>query len=592
VVSGAKAIVELANDIRSKKIDTVVILGGNPVYNAPADAKLGEALAGATVVHLATHVDDTSKVATWHLNRAHFLESWGDVRSEDGTASIVQPLIAPLWNGRTDAEVLDLILGHGRRAYDLVRATWQSTKLAGLDFDRTFRRMLHDGFVEGSAASAEVVNAVPADVAAALKKLAPAAEGWEVTFHVDPHAYDGRFANNGWLQELPDPMTKLTWGNAALLSPKTAQELGVADGDMVTVTVNGASATLPAIIAPGQAHNSVAITIGYGRKNVGHVGTGVGVDTTALRASTGFDVAAATVAKAGAHVEPSRTQEHFAMEGRPLVREGTLKEFVQDPDFAQKKAEKPSLFNLWKEHTYEGHAWGLNVDLNACVGCNACVTACQAENNIPVVGSDGVSRSREMHWLRVDRYFEGDREEPSSHAQPVMCQQCENAPCEQVCPVGATTHSPEGLNDMAYNRCVGTRYCANNCPFKVRKFNFFNYTNGLVEIDKMRMNPDVTVRSRGVMEKCTFCVQRINHAKIDAKKEGHDRVKDGVIQTACQQACPTQAIVFGDLNDKSSHVAARAKNERSYRMLEELNVRPRVSYLAKVKNPNPALEGA
>ncbi|MFT3769867.1 MAG: 4Fe-4S dicluster domain-containing protein [Minicystis sp.] len=593
VLSGPAELVKLAADIRSRAIDTLVILGGNPVFNAPADAKLGEAIAGITSVHLATHEDDTSHAATWHLNRAHFLEGWSDAASEDGTASVVQPLIAPLWNGRTDAEVLDLILGRGRRAYEIVRSTWQATKHAGTDFERSLRRALHEGFWQGSTAKAETVTANAGDVAKALRALAPATDGWEVTFHVDPHTYDGRFANNGWLQELPDPMTKLTWGNVALVSPSTAKELGVADGDMLDITAGGSKVTLPALIAPGQADKSVAVTIGQGRKNVGHVGTKVGVDTTALRVSTGFYGSSATVAKGSGHIELSRTQEHFAMEGRPMVREATLAEFTKDPEFAEKRAEKPQLFNLWKEFTYEGHAWGLNIDLNACVGCNACVTACQSENNIPVVGSDGVSRSREMHWIRVDRYFEGKNpDEPASHAQPVMCQQCENAPCEQVCPVGATTHSPEGLNDMAYNRCIGTRYCANNCPFKVRKFNFFNYTNGLVEIDKMRMNPDVTVRTRGVMEKCTFCVQRINHAKIDAKKEGHDRVADGAIQTACQQACPTQAIVFGDLNDKSSKVAHRAKSERAYRMLEEINVRPRVSYLAKVKNPNPALEGA
>ncbi|APR79674.1 Molybdopterin oxidoreductase, iron-sulfur binding subunit protein [Minicystis rosea] len=591
-VSGPAELVKLANDIRSRAIDTVVILGGNPVFNAPADAKLGEALAGITAVHLSSHIDETSTAATWHLNRAHFLESWGDTASEDGTASLIQPLIAPLWSGRTDTEVLDLILGRGRKSYEIVRSTWQGTKHAGLDFERSLRHALHDGLWTGSASVVETVTPAAGDVAKALKALPAAVDAVEITFHSDPHAYDGRFANNGWMQELPDPMTKLTWGNVALVSPATAKELGVEDGDMLDVSAGGAKVTLPALIAPGQADKSIAITIGQGRKTVGHVGKGVGVDTTSLRTSGGFDVTAGQVSKTGVKSALSRTQEHFATEGRPMVREGTLKEFLHDPDFAQKKAEKPQLFSLWKEFTYEGHAWGLNVDLNACVGCNACVTACQAENNIPVVGSDGVSRSREMHWIRVDRYFEGSPDEPTSHSQPTMCQQCENAPCEQVCPVGATTHSPEGLNDMAYNRCIGTRYCANNCPFKVRKFNFFNYTNGLVEIDKMRMNPDVTVRTRGVMEKCTFCVQRINHAKIDAKKEGHDRVADGAVVTACQQACPTQAIVFGDLNDKSSKVAHRAKEERTYRMLEEINVRPRVSYMAKVKNPNPALEGA
>ena len=593
ILSGPQALVDLANDIRSKKIEAVIILGGNPVYNGPADAKLGEALASAGAsVHLSSHLDETSHAVEWHLNRAHLLESWSDARSEDGTASVVQPLIAPLWGGKTEAEVLDLLLGKSRRAHDIVRSTWLASKHAGADFEKSFRRALHEGFWEGSAAAAETVTPAIADVAKALKAVKVEAEGWEITFHPDAHTYDGRFANNGWLQELPESMTKITWGNGALLSPATAQELGVADGELVTVKAGGAEITLPAIIAPGQAQKSVAITIGHGRKKVGKVGAGVGVDATGLRASAAFEVAAGSVSKAGTKAPLSRTQEHFAMEGRPMVREGTLKEYVADPAFAQKRVEKPELFSLWKEFQYDGHAWGMNVDLNTCVGCNACVTACQAENNISVVGSDGVSRSREMHWIRIDRYFEGPAEDPVSHAQPLMCQQCENAPCEQVCPVGATTHSHEGLNDMAYNRCIGTRYCANNCPFKVRKFNFFDYNKGLVEIDRLRMNPDVTVRMRGVMEKCTFCVQRINHAKIDAKKEGRDRLKDGEVKSACQQACPTQAITFGDLNDKTSKVAVAAQSKRSYRMLEEINVKPRVSYLAKVKNPNPALEGA
>jgi molybdopterin-containing oxidoreductase family iron-sulfur binding subunit len=594
VASGPAAVVELAQAIRDRKVDTLLILGGNPAFSAPADAKLAEALANITAVHLSSHVDETSSAASWHLNRAHQLESWGDVRAEDGTASIVQPLIAPLYLGRTDAEVLDLFLGRGRKAYELVRATW-AAQTVGIDPERAFRRALHEGVWADTVAPDEAVKAAPADVAKALPAALKADAGFEVTFHVDPHTYDGRFANNGWLHELPEPMTKLTWGNAAHLSPATAKELGVEDGDLLSITAGGAQITIPALITPGQTDKSVALTLGHGRTKVGHVGKGVGVNVGPLRTSAAFDVAPAQVAKASGKAVLSRTQEHFAMEGRPLVREATLEEFKKEPAFAEKRAEKPNLFSLWKEHSYEGkQAWGMNIDLNACVGCNACVTACQAENNIPIVGPEAVQRSREMHWLRIDRYFEGtDPNEPvASHAQPMMCAHCEMAPCEQVCPVGATTHSPEGLNDMAYNRCIGTRYCANNCPFKVRKFNFFDYNKNLVEIDKMRMNPDVTVRMRGVMEKCTFCVQRINHAKIDAHREGQDKVADGLVLTACQQACPTQAIVFGDLNDKSSKVAEHAKDERSYRLLEEINIKPRVSYQAKVKNPNPALEGA
>jgi molybdopterin-containing oxidoreductase family iron-sulfur binding subunit len=592
--AGPAKVVELATAMRAGEVETLVILGGNPAYDAPADSHFAEALGKVKrSIHLATHVDDTGARATWHLNRAHALESWGDVRAEDGTASIVQPLIAPIFGGRTDCEVVDLLLGRGRKAHELVRATWQSAT-ATLDFDRAFRRALHDGLWAGSASPTEEVSPHFSDVAAAIRALPGPTEGVEVTFSSDPHVLDGRFANNGWLQELPCPMHKLTWGNAAAISPAMAREHGLSDGDIVKLGAAGAEIRIPVLIAPGQAEGSIALTLGYGRTHVGRVGKDVGVDVTPLRASTAFNVVTGVVlTKTGEHTELARTQEHFTMEGRNLAREGTADELTKEPKFAREAPEHPPLLSLWKERSYDGHAWGLNIDLNTCIGCNACVTACQAENNIPIVGAEGVAGTREMHWLRIDRYFTGEEaEEPASIAQPTMCSHCENAPCEQVCPVGATTHSPEGLNDMAYNRCIGTKYCANNCPFKVRRFNFLDYTSGITEIGKMQINPDVTVRSRGVMEKCTFCVQRINHAKIDAKKEGQDRVKDGAIVTACQQACPTQAIRFGDLNDRASKVAKRLESPRMYRLLEELNIKPRVSYLARIKNPNPALEGA
>ncbi|MEP7124086.1 MAG: TAT-variant-translocated molybdopterin oxidoreductase [Byssovorax sp.] len=595
--AGPARVVELARAMRAGEVDTLLILGGNPVYDAPADSHFAAALGQVKrSIHLATHVDDTGARATWHLNRAHALESWGDLRAEEGTASIVQPLIAPIFGGRTDCEVIDLLLGRGRKAHELVRATWQSG-VAALDFDKTFRRALHDGLWAGSASPAEEARPRLHEVAAAIKALPAPSEGVEITFSSDPHVLDGRFANNGWLQELPCPMHKLTWGNAAAISPAMAREHGLADGDIVTLAASGAEIRIPVLIAPGQAERSIALTLGYGRTHVGRVGTGVGVDVTPLRASTAFNVVTGvTLTKTGEHVELARTQEHFAMEGRNLAREGTAGEFTREPEFAKEAPEHPPLLSLWKERTHDGHAWGLNIDLNTCIGCNACVTACQAENNIPIVGAEGVAGTREMHWLRIDRYFTGpagaEADEPASIAQPTMCSHCENAPCEQVCPVGATSTSPEGLNDMAYNRCIGTKYCANNCPFKVRRFNFLDYTSGITEIGKMQINPDVTVRSRGVMEKCTFCVQRINHAKIDAKKEGQDRVKDGAVVTACQQACPTQAIRFGDLNDHASKVARRLSSPRMYRLLEELNIKPRVSYLARIKNPNPALEGA
>ncbi|MBI4510420.1 MAG: TAT-variant-translocated molybdopterin oxidoreductase [Deltaproteobacteria bacterium] len=590
---GARGIVDLVNAIRGGAVDTLIILGGNPVFNAPHDVKFAEALGSVRqTIHLSTHFDDTSQASKWHLNRAHYLESWSDVRSEDGTASIIQPLIAPLLDGRTDAEVVHMLLGKPLKAHDLVRSTWQ--KVVALDFEKAWRRALHDGAWEGSAYRREDVTPTGGPVAEAWRAQAVPAGGYEIVFHPDHHAWDGRFANNGWLQELPEPMTKLTWGNVALLSPATAKKLGVGDGDVVSLGLPGAaSVALPVIVAPGHADDSIAVSIGQGRSAVGRVGTNVGVSTAPLRSSAAFFIAGgATVKKTGQSVELARTQEHFAMEGRPLVREAGVDAFHSDPEFAKKAVKHPELLNLWQEYKYDGHKWGMTIDLNACVGCGACTVACQAENNIPLVGPEGVKKSREMHWIRLDRYFEGSLEDPRSVSQPMSCSHCENAPCEQVCPVGATAHSPEGLNDMAYNRCVGTRYCANNCPFKVRRFNYFDYTKKTPEIGRMQFNPDVTVRMRGVMEKCTYCVQRINHAKIEAKNEGHERVADGRITTACQQACPAKAIAFGDLNDKNSEVTRKAWDPRSYVLLAELNIRPRTSYLARIRNPNPELERA
>ncbi|KYF62314.1 molybdopterin oxidoreductase [Sorangium cellulosum] len=592
---GPEAIVELARSIERNEVETLLILGGNPAFDAPADARFADALAKVPVsVHVSTHVDETSERARWHLNRAHPLESWSDVRAEDGTASIAQPLIAPLFGGRTDAEVIELLLGGTRTAYDLVRATWMTAEGAKRT-EQDIRRALHDGLVAGTQLTDELVTAAPQAAVEALRAFAPAAEGLEVTFRPDQHAWDGRFANNGWLQELPHPMTKLTWGNGACLSPSTAARLNLKDGDIVTLSGAGAQVRIPVVVAPGQADDSVAISVGQGRRAQLRVGRGVGVDTTPLRKSDAFEVAGGfSLEKTGEVAALARTQEHFVMEGRPLAREGTLAELQGDPEFAKKQVHVPALFSLFKEpNRRQGHAWGMSIDLNACIGCNACVVACQAENNIPVVGADGVRETREMHWLRVDRYYQGaNADEPESIQQPLPCQHCENAPCEQVCPVAATAHSPEGLNDMAYNRCVGTKYCANNCPYKVRRFNFFEYGQPDSEQRKMQYNPNVTVRSRGVMEKCTFCVQRINHAKIEAKREGREHVKDGEIVTACQGACPTRAIVFGDLNDQQSQVSVTSASPRGYRMLDEINTKPRVTYLAKIRNKNPELADA
>lgn len=592
---GSVSLKALAESMRLGEVEALLVLGGNPVHAAGPDMAFAEALARVKVsVHLSTHVDETSVVTGWHLNRAHYLESWSDVRAEDGTASTVQPLVAPLFSGRTDAEVVSLLLGAPRKAYDLVRETWKRDQ-KDPTFELGWRRALHEGLWEGSAWPPEQATANRAAIASAVGKLAVPAMGIEITFHPDPHAFDGRFANNGWLQELPDTMAKLTWGNAALVAPATAAKLGLAEGDRIELRLPAplSSVKLPVCVAPGQADDSIALTVGQGRPRAGRVGEGVGCDVYPIRVAGALDAAyGMELKRVGEHAILARTQEHALTEGRPLVREATLVRFEKEPDFAQKAVEVPPLKSLFADVPYTGQRWGLVVDLNACVGCNACAVACQAENNVPLVGKSGVLRSREMHWLRVDRYFEGKPSDPKAVFQPVACHHCENAPCEQVCPVGATTHSPEGLNDMAYNRCIGTRYCANNCPFKVRRFNFFNYTRQTPELQKMQKNPEVTVRSRGVMEKCTYCVQRIQRAKIKAHKAGQERVADGAVQTACQQACPTKAIRFGDLNDPGSSVARHVGLSRDYALLAELNIRPRTSYLARVRNPNPELEPA
>jgi len=422
---------------------------------------------------------------------------------------------------------------------------------------------------------------------------APAAGALEVVFRPDLSVWDGSVANNGWLQELPDNMSKLTWDNAALLSPRTAKELGVATEDMVTVTLGGRELTLAALIAPGLADNTVELPLGFGRTRAGRVGTGIGFDTYALRQSGGMAAAfGATVRRTGGRYSLVATQTHQVMEGRPLIREATLEEYRKEPHFVEEMAEVPPLVTLYTDREYdfkEGHQWGMSIDLNTCIGCNACTVACQSENNIAIVGKDQVRRGREMHWIRLDRYYAGDPENPEATHQPLPCMQCENAPCETVCPVNATSHSDEGLNQMTYNRCIGTRYCNNNCPYKVRRFNYYDWRKDFTEVEKMAMNPDVTVRMRGVMEKCTYCVQRINRRKIDAKNAGRP-LADGEIVTACQQVCPTGSIVFGDIKDPESRVVKLKAQNRDYTILKELNTRPRTTYLARLRNPNPELE--
>ncbi len=586
---------DLGAAIRGGTIDTVLILGGNPVFNGPADAMLADTLPqAANTIHLATHANETSAACQWHLNQAHYLESWSDVAAEDGTVSIVQPLIAPLYDGRTEAEVLALLLGRAVKAYDLIRLQYQGGPAPTPDFEKKWRRWLHEGMIDGSAYEKAVPAPVPPAAADAIRRFAPLPDGVEATFMPDSHAWDGKFANIGWMQEFPDPVNKWTWGSVALMSKATAAKLDVKEGHLVSVTVKDAPSSwmtvnLPVLVSPGHADDSIGVMIGQGR-TLGRVAKGVGVNTTSIRISGAFGMAPVVVAKVGGvRHEPARTQEHFSMEGRAFAREATVDRYLKDRDVIKEMTERPAKLSLWDDYEYTGHRWGMAIDLNTCIGCGGCMIACQAENNIPVVGIDGVRRTREMHWIRVDRYFQGSPEDPTSITQPMSCQQCENAPCETVCPVGATTHSPEGLNDMAYNRCVGTRYCSNNCPWKVRRFNFFHYNKHHSEQRKMQFNPEVTVRSRGVMEKCTWCVQRIQRAKIAGHRAGTDVIADGTITPACAQACPTQAITFGDLADDKARVTTQQALPRSYKSLEELNTRPRMSYLAKIRNPNPEL---
>ena len=580
---------DLVADMGAGRVDTLVILGGNPVYSAPADLDFAKALLKVPLrAHLSLEDDETSEYCQWHVPAAHELETWSDARAHDGTTTILQPLIEPLYGGRSAHEVLSVMLDDPpQTAYDVVRAYWKKT-LGGAGFESAWRKALHDGVVAGTASAAAAV--APARDLPSREGVARAEGAIEVILRPDPTIHDGRFANNGWLQELPKPLSKLTWDNAALLAPAATTRLGVANGDVVEIASNGRTVRAPVWIQPGHPDNAVTLHLGYGRRRTGPVGAGAGFDANPLRTSNAlWSVPGATITKTGETRSLATTQEHFSMEGRHLVRVGTLEEYRREPHFAQEEEEKPPRdLNFFPRHPYEGYAWGLSIDLSACTGCNACVLACAAENNTPVVGKDQVMRGREMHWIRIDRYYAGELDDPRTHHQPVMCMQCEQAPCEVVCPVGATNHSSEGLNDMVYNRCVGTRYCSNNCPYKVRRFNFLKYSDDSTPVLKLLHNPDVTVRSRGVMEKCTYCVQRINEKRISAERESR-RIRDGEIVTACQQACPTEAIVFGDINDPQSRVSRLKAEATSYGLLEPLNTRPRTTYLAKIVDPNPSL---
>ncbi len=587
---------DLVRDMRAGRVEILLVLGGNPAYDAPADLEFGTALESVPLrVHLALQEDETTELCHWHVPMTHELETWSDARAHDGTVTLQQPLIEPLYGGRSIHELLAFVAGQEEpRSYEIVRRTWREA-YTGADFESFWQRSVHDGVVADTALPAQELE-VQRDAIVGLGvglagELAPrlAARRADLTalFRVDPTVHDGRFANNGWLQELPKPWTRLTWDNAALVAPATAASLGLAAGDVVELNLGQSSLEAPVWLLPGQPEDVVTLHLGYGRRRVGRAGQGAGFDAYRLRRSAGLlQAPGLQVRKTGRRQALACTQEQHSMQGRHLVRQATLPDFRANPEFAHANAHGTPPTSLYPGFPSPGYAWGMVVDLGACIGCNACVVACNAENNIPVVGKEQVLLGRDMQWLRIARYFEGDPASPQVLHQPVLCMHCENAPCEPVCPVGATVHSKEGLNEMVYNRCVGTRYCANNCPYKVRRFNFLQYADEDTEILKMLRNPDVTVRTRGVMEKCTYCVQRINHGRIQAKMEQRT-LRDGDVLTACQQVCPTDALVFGDLNDGGSKVAKLRAQPLHYGILEELNTRPRTTYLARVTNPNP-----
>jgi MoCo/4Fe-4S cofactor protein with predicted Tat translocation signal len=598
-VNQTESLRDLVADMRAGKVDLLVMMGGNPVYDAPADLGFADALRNSNIalrVHHGLYQNETAELCHWHVNEAHSLEAWGDARACDGSVSIVQPLIAPLYAGKSAYEMVSTLSGvSDATGYDLVRAYWQKQH-AGADFEAFWRKSLHDGWVEGTAFIARAATlkerdfASPSATAANDKTL-------EINFRRDPSIYDGQFANHGWLQELPKPMTKLTWDNAVLVGPKMAEREGLKTEDMVTLELKGRKITAPVWIQAGHPDNSVTVYLGYGRTRAGRAGTGAGFDVYPLRTTAApWFAAGGKLTKTGGTYKLASTQGYQTMDTpnghtRPLVRETSLEEYRKEPKFAQEE-QVPKELTLYPAVDYakQDYAWGMTIDLNSCVGCNNCMIACQSENNIAVVGKEQVVKGRHMHWLRVDAYYQGDRDNPKAYFQPVPCMQCENAPCELVCPVGATVHSSEGLNDMVYNRCVGTRYCSNNCPYKVRRFNFLLFQDWETEQYKMMRNPDVTVRSRGVMEKCTYCIQRINERRIDAER-GDEKIKDdGSLQTACQQSCPAGAIIFGNINDPNSRVAKLKAQDRNYGLLADLNTRPRTTYLAEIRNPNPELE--
>jgi MoCo/4Fe-4S cofactor protein with predicted Tat translocation signal len=584
---------ELVADMQAGLVDLLVIVGGNPVYNAPAEFRFSEQLSQVKLrVHLGLYEDETAQLCHWHLPETHALETWSDARAFDGTVTIMQPLIAPLYGGKSAHELLAALMGQpDRSSYTIVRDYWRR-QLPSEDFEPFWRTALHEGVVANTAMSYRTpayqgLKIEEHDLPSAI--MHPPSS-LELLLRPDPTIWDGRFANNGWLQELPKPLTKLTWDNAALISPATAQRLGLRNEDVVEMRYQGRTMRAPIWLLPGHADDAVTVHLGYGRWRTGRVGRGTGFNGYMLRTdSAPWGDSGLALRNTGEHYPLATTQHHASMEGRHLVRVGTLSQYLTHPEFVHEMGhDSPGDLTLYPLYEYRGNAWGMAIDLNACIGCNACIVACQAENNIPIVGKSQVTVGREMHWLRIDRYYKGDIDNPEIYHQPVLCMHCENAPCEVVCPVTATVHDDEGLNVMVYNRCVGTRYCSNNCPYKVRRFNFLQYADDHTPVLKLLRNPDVTVRSRGVMEKCTYCVQRISAARIQAEKEERP-IRDGEVVTACQASCPSEAIVFGNINDPNSRVRKLKATLLNYGLLTDLNTRPRTTYLARLRNPHPDL---
>jgi len=631
----------LVADLNAGQVESVLVIGGNPVYDAPADLNFAKAISKAkNKIRLGLYDDETAQACNWFIPVTHSLEEWGDARAFDGTYSVIQPLIAPLYEGKSASEILCTLAGKPVHGYDLVKTTWRNSGLVTGDFEKEWRRIVHDGLLKGSGSKpTTVVTSLSASTLTAPKKPS----GMEVILLADPCIYDGRYSNNGWLQELPKPLSKLTWDNVAMISPKTAKTLGVDDEGIVDLTCNGVTVRTAAYIQAGHPEDAVSVYLGYGRtrggivcsipSGDGHVAPGDtrmpggffnsisnfdggGFNGYLFRTSTEPHFTSGELKAVGGVTTVATTQGHSPIDGehvkqfpgdtRTVIVEYDLDDFNKNVskyvEENKAKSEEIRGQNLYPDQIFvtDGPQWAMTIDMNTCIGCNACVTACQGENNIPVVGKVQVARHREMHWIRIDRYYSGEGENPQVAWQPVACVHCEKAPCEPVCPVAATVHSHEGLNQMVYNRCVGTRYCSNNCPYKVRRFNYLNYTDNQRQFDvrvdekqripllRMLNNPDVTVRGRGIMEKCTYCVQRINEARIESKKAGRE-IQEGDIVTACQAACPTQTIVFGNMNDPKSAVAQWRSDPRAYLLLENLQTRPRTSHLAKVRNPNPAI---